>query len=169
MTIMPKVRLGALAVALAAAVACSASPVVAQAGGERQQITLNVAAPEQGEQFACGIPVSVSHAEDLELTQLTVIAKVYHGNIELASTGIKANGRPLIRDRDQLRVEYAPVPLQFDLTEEACERITGLGVAFASCTLADGEQENCLDRLRFEPEKAGSIAFFVGEPKPPAR
>lgn len=135
----------------------------------RQQITLKVDAPEGGDQFACGIPVTISHDPDLPLAKLNVIAKAYEGNIELSSTGIESNDRPLVQDREQGRVEYAPTSLQFDLTEEDCERITGLGVVFASCTLADREQENCLDRLRFQPERAGNVAFFVGEPKPPAR
>lgn len=146
-----------------------ASSTVAQEGSQQSQITLNVRAPEGGESFDCGIPVSISHPKTLGLKKINVVAKAYQGNIELASTGIETDGRPLVGDRDQQRVEYSPAPLQFGLTEEDCEKVTGLGVVFASCTYADGEQENCLDRLRFRPESAGQVAFFVGEPKPPAR
>lgn len=160
-----------LAKCLAAALSFLLPGAFAQAqqaeGG--QQITLGVEAPQEGEYFACRIPVTVSHAESLQLQKLNVVAKAYHGNIELASTGIKTDGRPLVRDRDGKHVRYGPVPVQFELTEKDCEKITGLGVVFASCTFADGEQENCLDRLRFQPEKAGEVAFFIGEPKPPAR
>lgn len=160
-----------LAKTLGAALLFLLAPAFAQAqqDAERPQITLRVEAPQEDGIFACRIPVTVNHPKSLDLRQLHVIAKAYHGNIELASTGIKTDGRPLIEDRDQLQVEYAPVPLQFDLTEEDCERITGLGVVFASCTFTDREQHNCLDRLRFRPERAGGVAFFVGEPKPPAR
>jgi hypothetical protein len=136
---------------------------------DNQQITLNVKAPEEGESFACHIPVSVSHPKALDLETMTVVAKAYHGNIELASTGVHTGNRPIIGDVDARQVEYEPIPLQFDLTEQDCERITGLGIAFASCTYKDGTPENCIDRLRFEPERAGEVAFFVGEPMPPAR
>lgn len=168
-----------LLTSLAAALPLLLMPVLAQAQQDtqqgqqqtkdRQQITLEVAAPQGGEQFACGIPVTISHGRDLQLQKLNVIAKAYEGNVELSSTGIESDSRPLVQDSDQSRVEYAPAPLQFDLAEEDCEKITGLGVVFASCTFADGEQENCLERLRFQPERAGNVAFFVGEPKPPAR
>lgn len=154
---------------IALALTCGVSPAIAQESSQEAQITLEVQAPERGEQFDCRIPVAISFPKSLELRQLDVIAKAYHGNIELASTGIKTDGRPLVGDRDQQRVEYKPAPLQFDLTEEDCEKMTGLGAVFASCTYADGEQHDCLDRLRFKPESAGQVAFFVGEPKPPAR
>lgn len=162
-------RLGVLLPPFALALAGSPPAAAAQEASGQAQITLNVKAPEPGETFDCGIPVSISYPKALNLKKMNVVAKAYHGNSELASTGIETDGRPLIGDRDQQRVEYSPAPLQFDLTEEDCEKVTGLGVVFASCTFADGEQENCLNRLRFEPETAGQVAFFVGEPKPPAR
>lgn len=161
-------RASLLAIA-ALALALSASPAAAQQAGDQRPITLKVEAPTGGESFACRIPVSVSHAESLELESLNVVAKAYQGNRELASTGIDTAGRPLVEDRDPNRVEYNAAPLQFDLGEEDCEKVTGLGVVFASCTFANGEAEDCLDRIRFKPESAGEVAFFVGEPKPPAR
>ena len=141
----------------------------AQQAESRQQITLDVKAPEGGESFACRLPVSVSHSKSLDLKSVNVIAKAYAGNEELGSTGIDTAGRPLVGDRDPQQAEYSAEPLQFDLTEEDCEKGTGLGVVLARCTFKDGTTQDCLDRIRFKEDTAGKVAFFVGEPKPPAR
>lgn len=150
------------AILLAAALAF-AQPSGAAPAGEGT-ITLEVTAPQPGAVFACRIPVSIRHPETLELEQLDAIAKAYRGRDELSSTGIATGDRPLIRHRENGRLSYEPVPLQFDLTEEVCEAITTLRLVYARCKFSDGIAVDCLDRLRFEPQAAGDVRFLVGEP-----
>ncbi|WP_119420116.1 hypothetical protein [Desertibaculum subflavum] len=151
-------------IAAALALVCVGSLVGntgAQTAKRVSPIVLEVTAPKPGEVFACRIPVTVRAPEDLRALK---IAKVYDGDVALASTGIATGVRPLIAERRGRVVGYESVPLQFDMTEGVCERVTELHLVLARCTFDDGETTDCLDRVRFQPSSAGELSFHVGEP-----
>lgn len=126
-------------------------------------ITLEVGAMQRGEAFACRLPVTIRHDAPVELAKFTAIAKAYDGRIELASTGLATGRRPVVRDRERNGVAYEDLPLQFELTDDACDDVTTLAVTYARCTFADGKTVDCLDRIRFRPSSVGSIDLRVGE------
>ena len=125
-------------------------------------IVLNLGAPEQGQAFACRVPVDLPRADRRRLVQFDVVAKAYAGDTALGSTGLATGERPLIRHREDGTAVYEPVPLQFDLTQAICDDLTELRIVFARCTFSAGETVDCLDRLRVEPRTTGEVAFTVG-------
>lgn len=149
-------------IAVAVAVLWSAA---ASAQQETRAVTLELAPPESGDLFGCRMPVTVRYAGEPPLTSLRAVARAYdERDGVIASTGIETDDRPLIRDETAAGARYVTVPVQFDLTRNACEAMAGVGVVLARCRFGDGLPEDCLHRLRLEMPGDGAIEAFVGEP-----
>ncbi|MBK8906414.1 MAG: hypothetical protein IPM60_00445 [Rhodospirillales bacterium] len=112
-------------------------------------VVLSSTGVEKGEAFACRIPIDIEYQGSEPLEQMRVIAKVYDGEEELASTGLASGDEPLVRKAVEGGWIYSSVPLQFDLTAALCQRVDGLRVEFASCMFGEHPAEDCLDKIRF--------------------
>lgn len=97
----------------------------------------------------CRIPVDVSDSIEPALTQLRVIASVYQGTEELASTGLSSDRGFLIANLSGNAIEYETVPLQFALNADLCAHIDGLRIERAWCRFAGEGVEPCQHRIRF--------------------
>lgn len=153
-------RYGVLAI-FAVIVASSAPSALAQ--GADRSVVLETEDVQRGEAFACRIPVQVRYKGDVPLGSIRIIAKALDGNQELASTGV-SSGSAIIPRKAGKVVRYEPVPMQFDLVEDTCDRIDGLRIEFATCVFGELPAENCLDQVQFEKAPTNRPRYLAVKP-----
>lgn len=143
--------------------ACSAHGVEAV---REHSVVLEAGPLEQGESFACRIPVSVRHAGSPQLEQVNVVAEVLSGNAVLGNTGLASGRRPIIMNREEGGLDYEPVPLQFELTPDLCRRADGLRISFARCVFGEQPAKDCIDQMQFAQARDGNPLFLPLRKKP---
>lgn len=135
--------------------------------GRDHAVVLDAAPLEQGESFACRIPVAVRHAGSPQLKQVNVVAEVLSGSAVLGKTGLASGRRPIIMNREEDGLDYEPVPLQFELTPDLCRRADGVRVSFARCVFGEQPATDCIERMHFAQSR-GSDPLFLPIGKKPA-
>lgn len=144
------IRRGNAALMLLAVLTGAVLGIPASAAEEAARpVVLSSTGVEKVEAFACRIPIDIDYQGSEPLTRMRVIAKVYDGEEELASTGLASGDDPLVRKAVDGGWAYSTVPLQFDLTVALCQRVDGLHVEFASCVFGEHPAEDCLNKIRF--------------------
>ena len=146
----------------ATTVAALIIPVRAQA--DSRPVILETKPLQNGRAFECRIPVQIRYEGNIPLRSIRVIAKAYDESEELTSTGV-SSGTAIIPRISGNAVRYAPVPMQFDLSEDACDRIDGLLIEFASCAFGDLPSDNCLDQIRFEQASTSRPLYLAVKPR----
>ena len=94
-----------------------------RAHADSRPVILETKPLQKGRAFECRIPVQIRYEGNIPLRSIRVIAKAYDESEELTSTGV-SSGTAIIPRISGNAVRYAPVPMQFDLSEDACEPVT---------------------------------------------
>ena len=148
---------GIAAFALAGAMATAAAAPEKQAD---RPIVLEASPMTGGDVFECRVPIDLRYEGEPELSQFQIIAKVYAGDRERASSGITSDDGTVLRKRVEGGWSYEAVPVQFDLTDELCVTMDGLRIEYASCVFGEHSAEDCLAKIRFASVPADDPLFM---------